>query len=136
MSGSGVNFSPHEWRISLFCEPEPYYLAIRQIFERNLPRYFSGQEQIGLSLTGGLDTRMILAWRKPLPGFFFPVTHLVAVIANPAMFAWVARWPRRANSYEVIPVGTEFLSRFPHYASARCISLTDAPGLVSLRIST
>ena len=37
-------------------------------FTRNLPRYFAGHEPIGMSLTGGLDTRMILAWQKPEPG--------------------------------------------------------------------
>jgi asparagine synthase (glutamine-hydrolysing) len=35
-------------------------------FSRVLPRYFRGR--VGLSLTGGLDTRMILAARHPGPG--------------------------------------------------------------------
>ena len=33
-----------------------------------LPRYFNGQERIAMSLTGGLDTRMIMAWQKSQPG--------------------------------------------------------------------
>ena len=33
-----------------------------------LPRYFNGRERVGMSLTGGLDTRMIMAWHKPAPG--------------------------------------------------------------------
>lgn len=35
-------------------------------FKRILPRYFRGQ--VGMSLTGGLDTRMIMAGRNPAPG--------------------------------------------------------------------
>ena len=34
---------------------------------RNLPRY-SAREPVGMSLTGGLDTRMIMAWHKAAPG--------------------------------------------------------------------
>ena len=33
-----------------------------------LPRYFQGPGSIGMSVTGGLDTRMIMAWRTASPG--------------------------------------------------------------------
>ena len=41
---------------------------LREAFTQNLPRYFNGQERIAMSLTGGLDTRMIMAWQKSEPG--------------------------------------------------------------------
>ena len=61
-------FEPKEWEQQERLEPEPYYVALRDAFVRNLPRYFNGQEQVGVSLTGGLDTRIIMAWQKPAPG--------------------------------------------------------------------
>lgn len=44
-----------------------FFKELAETFKRILPRYFSG-ESIGLSLTGGLDTRSILACRNPAPG--------------------------------------------------------------------
>src|SRR5258707_235924 len=57
-------FLPQEWENQGPLEPETYYQEIRKVFSRNLPRYFNGRERIGMSLTGGLDTRMIMAWQK------------------------------------------------------------------------
>ena len=37
------------------------------VFVENLPRYFNGKERVGVSLTGGLDTRIIMAWHKAEP---------------------------------------------------------------------
>ena len=105
-------------------EPESYYRELRDVFARNLPRYFNGQERIGMSLTGGLDTRMIMAWQKLPPGSLRCYTfggmfrecrdvHVARQVAS------VCQQP-----YNVIPVGDEFLSRFPHYAE-RSLYLTD-----------
>ena len=58
-------FHPREWEDQEPLDPEAYYQELREVFTRNLPRYFDGQERIGMSLTGGLDTRMIMAWQKP-----------------------------------------------------------------------
>ena len=33
-------------------------------FSRRFPRYLNGHEQIGVSLTGGLDTRTVMAWQR------------------------------------------------------------------------
>jgi len=123
-------FSPQEWENQSPMETEPYYQEVRRIFERNLPRYFSGPERIGLSLTGGLDTRMILAWRKPMPGslpcYTFGGSYRESRDVRVArQVAQVCEQP-----YEVIPVGNEFLSRFPYYAE-RTVYLTDGCAGVS-----
>src|SRR5271157_6609910 len=60
-------FEPKEWEEQTPLAPEAYYRELREVFSRNLPRYFSGRQRVGMSLTGGLDTRMIMAWWKALP---------------------------------------------------------------------
>src|SRR3954469_20923533 len=61
-------FQPREWEELTTLDEESYYRELRDVFSRNLPRYFEGREPIGVSLTGGLDTRMIMAWHKGTPG--------------------------------------------------------------------
>lgn len=119
-----VYFHPSEWEQQTVLEPEAYYEAIRDVFSSHLPRYFNGPERIGMSLTGGLDTRMIMAWHKApsgsLPSYSFggPFRDCHDVT--------IARRVARASgqSHQVIPVGEEFLSRFPEYAE-RTVYLTD-----------
>ena len=65
----GSYFHPREWEDQETLDPSRYYRELRETFTRNLPRYFAGHERIGMSLTGGLDTRMILACRESDPGF-------------------------------------------------------------------
>ena len=48
-------------------DKDQFFEELSATFQRILPRYFFG-ESIGLSLTGGLDTRLILASRDPVPG--------------------------------------------------------------------
>jgi asparagine synthase (glutamine-hydrolysing) len=117
-------FQPAEWEQQDLLDPESYYRALRETFAQNLPRYFGGHERIGMSLTGGLDTRLIMAWRKPAPaslpcytfGGMFRESHDVAVARRVAATC--------GQSHEVITVGDEFLSRFPSYAE-RSMYLTE-----------
>ena len=117
-------FLPAEWETQSEMEPEPYYQEVQHIFERNLPRYFSGTEPIGMSLTGGLDTRTILAWRKPAPGtlpcYTFGGSYRECRDVRVARkVAHVCGQP-----HQVITVGADFLARFAHYAE-RTVYLTD-----------
>jgi asparagine synthase (glutamine-hydrolysing) len=123
-------FQPREWEDQAPLEPEAYYEEIRDIFSRNLPRYFGGCERIGASLTGGLDTRMVMAWQQcppaSLPCYTFGGAH------RDSQDVIIGRQVAQAcgQSHEVIPVGKEFLSRFSHYAE-RTVYLTDGCADVS-----
>lgn len=117
-------FEPREWEDQPHLKPEQYYQEIREVFSQNLPRYFKTRERIGMSLTGGVDTRMIMAWQKSPPaslpcytfgGMFRDCQDVVLA----RQVAGVC-----GQSHEVISVGKEFLSRFSHYA-ARTVYLTD-----------
>ena len=123
-------FEASEWENQGPLEPEAYYRQLQEVFSRNLPRYFNGREQVGISLTGGLDTRMIMAWWKAppqsLPSYTFggPYRDCQDVV--------IARRVAQVcqQHHQVIPVGSEFLSRFSHYAE-RTVYLSDGCAAVN-----
>jgi asparagine synthase (glutamine-hydrolysing) len=117
-------FNPRAWEDQEILEEEPYYQQLREVFSRNLPRYFSGKQRLGLSLTAGLDTRMIMAWHKP-PERSLPCYSFGGMFRD-SQDVLVARQVAHAcgQTHQVISVGKEFLSRFSHYAE-RTVRLTD-----------
>jgi asparagine synthase (glutamine-hydrolysing) len=117
-------FHPGEWEEQEKVEPEAYYERLREVFARNLPRYFNGNQRIGMSLTGGLDTRMILAWHKSRPGSL-PCYTFGSMLRENHDVRVARRVAEICNQpYQVITVGEEFLSQFPRYAE-RAVYLTD-----------
>jgi asparagine synthase (glutamine-hydrolysing) len=117
-------FHPREWEEQAPLEPEAYYQELKTVFAQNLPRYFNGRERIGMSLTGGLDTRMIMAWRK-FPSRSLPCYSFGSMFRD-CQDVSLARQVAEVcgQSHEVIEVGDDFLSRFPHYAE-RAVYLSD-----------
>jgi asparagine synthase (glutamine-hydrolysing) len=120
----GTYFDPREWEEQETLDQESYYRELQQTFTQNLPRYFAGRERIGMSLTGGLDTRMILACRKSDPGSLPCYTFGSMFRDNQDV-----RVARRVadickQPHQTITAGQEFLSRFSDYAE-RAVYLTD-----------
>jgi asparagine synthase (glutamine-hydrolysing) len=54
-------FSPTSWESQAPLSGEAFQSAFQEIFRRVSPRYFEAETKIGISLTVGLDTRMIMA---------------------------------------------------------------------------
>jgi asparagine synthase (glutamine-hydrolysing) len=125
-------FSPREWEDQEVLEPEAYYRELRRVFSQNLPRYFRARQPVAVSLTGGLDTRMIMAWHKAPPGSL--PCYTFGGMFRDCQDVVVARQVAEVcdQPHEVIPVGKEFLSRFPEYAE-RAVYLTD--GCVEVKSS-
>lgn len=123
-------FQPAEWEKCERLDPEAYYQELKNVFSRTLPRYFQGSRPVGVSLTGGLDTRMIMAWHKAAPGampcysFGGPFRECEDVILA-RRIAKICGQP-----HEVIPVGDDFLSQFERYAE-RAVYMTDGCVTVS-----
>ena len=117
-------FHPREWEEQDALDPQDYYKELRDVFTRNLPRYFSGPQRIAMSLTGGLDTRMIMAWRKPEPGSLSCYTF--GGMRRDSQDIIVARQVAAVcgQSHEVIRLRGEVLERFHSYVD-RAIYLTD-----------
>lgn len=118
-------FEPREWEAQEPLEPEAYYASLRDAFVHSLPRYFNGPERVGVSLTGGLDTRIIMAWRTAPPGSL--PCYTFGSMYRDNQDVRLARKVARicGQPHQVITTGKEFLSQFPHYAE-RSIYLTDA----------
>jgi len=57
-------FCPETWQTQPTLSVESFESEFQETFKRILPRYFESGSKIGISLTGGLDTRMIMACRR------------------------------------------------------------------------
>lgn len=128
-------FQPNKWECQPPLDPEDSYGELRDVFSRNLDRYFKGQERIAVALTGGLDTRVLMAWRKAPPhtlpcytfGGSFRACQDVQIARRVAKLC--------QQSHEIISVEQEFLSRFPRYAERSvyltegCVNVSNCPDL-------
>lgn len=128
-------FRAAEWENQGQLEPEPFYRQLREVFSRNLPRYFAGPERVAMSITGGLDTRMVMAWQKSEPRSLACYTYggPLRECKDVTVGRDVARMCRQPH--QVIAVGKEFLAKFGDYAeravylSDGCIDVSRAPDL-------
>jgi asparagine synthase (glutamine-hydrolysing) len=123
-------FQPQDWENQGRLEAKSYYRQVRDVFGQNLSRYFNSSEPIGLSLTGGLDSRMIMAWHRSVPGALrcYSFGGMFRDCEDVRLGRQVAQ--ACDQPYEVIEVGKSFLATFPHYAE-RTVYLTDGCAGVS-----
>ena len=61
-------FSREQWESQPLLSGEEYYEKLKETFSRIIPKYFCGTRPLGMSLTGGIDGRMIMAWANRPPG--------------------------------------------------------------------
>jgi len=103
-------FSPDVWENQPTISKEKFFEKLTETFNSILPRYFSNNGQIALSLTGGLDTRMILACRENLPETLPCYTH--GGIFNESFDVKIARKVAGVcqQSHHVMTLGKEFLA--------------------------
>lgn len=117
-------FQPREWEDQAPLGADEYYGELRDTLSRNLPRFFNGTQPIGVALTGGLDTRVLMAWRnappQSLPCYTWGGTY------RDSQDVLAARKVAKAcrQAHEVVTVGQDFLSQFSRYAE-RSLYLTD-----------
>jgi asparagine synthase (glutamine-hydrolysing) len=112
----GKYFEPRSWEEQPTLSEADYYEQLKEIWKRVLPRYFQESDSAGLSLTGGVDSRMILAWapRQPgeLPCYTFSGRYRDCNDVKLArQLAKLSRQP-----YQTIPIDGLFLTQFPSLA--------------------
>src|SRR5579875_83425 len=117
-------FRPKEWEQQEALDADSYYASLRQVLAENLPRYLGGRQRIGVSLTGGLDTRIIMAWQRAAPGCL--PCYTFGGMYRECRDVTVARQVAQlcGQPHEIIRVGEEFLSGFAQYAE-RTVYLAD-----------
>jgi asparagine synthase (glutamine-hydrolysing) len=109
-------FQPKEWEEQGILNEESFYSELREAFTGSLPKYLRGSEPVAMSLTGGLDTRMIMAWQRSQPGTlpcytFGSMYHENQDVRVARRVAQVCSQP-----FQVLTAGREFLSNFSGYA--------------------
>jgi asparagine synthase (glutamine-hydrolysing) len=128
-------FDPREWEEQQPLDAESYYREMRDVISRVLPRYLLGKQPVAIALTGGLDTRVIMAWSDAAAGALTCYTF-----GGAARESHDVRIGREVASvckqkHDVITVGQEFLSRFDQYAertaflSEGCVTVANSPDL-------
>jgi asparagine synthase (glutamine-hydrolysing) len=105
--------------------PEPdFHKKLKETWTRVLPRYFSGKKSIGLSLTGGVDSRMILAW-TPRPSGSLPCYTWGGKYRDCADVKIARRTAKLCQQpHNTILVGDGFLSQFREFAE-RAVYISD-----------
>lgn len=117
-------FHPSDWENQTWLGKEFFYDRLRETFIHILPRYFRGSQHIAISLTGGLDTRMLMS-NADLPAGKYPC-YTFASTYRDCNDVKVARKVAHAvgQTHTEIPVNQNFLKNFSNYA-AKTIYITD-----------
>lgn len=132
-------FTPEVWERQSALTPAAYMEALQSTFARILPRYFQGPERVGLSLTGGLDSRLIAAW-APCQPFKLHTFTFGGVLRDCADVTLARRVAQQWQQYhQVIKLNRRLFEEFPVLAQ-RSVTITDgaqdvtgAPGLFVTR---
>jgi asparagine synthase (glutamine-hydrolysing) len=134
-------FSSSTWETQPLLTAAEFSEKLQQTFPRILKRYTGGSRPIAMSLTGGLDGRMIMAWAHPEPGalpcYTFNGTYRDCADVR------IARKVAAAcgQSHKTIPIGDEFLQQFPRlaeqsvYISDGAMDVTGAAELYANRLA-
>jgi asparagine synthase (glutamine-hydrolysing) len=117
-------FKQEAWERRPELSEGDFYEKLKETWSRILPRYFNGKQPIGLSLTGGVDSRMILAWAQRPPGTLPCYTWggTYRDCADVKIARRAAKLCRQRHN--TIVVGAEFLSQFPELAE-RAVYISD-----------
>ena len=131
-------FHPETWEQQEPLDAKTYGDRLQEVFSRVAPRYLQGPTPIGMSLTGGLDSRMLLAWARAapdsLPCYTFGGSYRdcsdVRIARRLATLA--------GQSHTTLRIESDFFSKFPTLAE-QTVYLTDGAmdvsGAVELHVN-
>jgi asparagine synthase (glutamine-hydrolysing) len=124
IASKNTYFQPAEWENQSALDPDAYYQELHEVLTRNLPLYFSSRQKVGMTLTGGLDTRVIMACHTTAPNSVPTYTF-----GGPFRDCYDVKIGRHVaevaqQQHQVVTVGDEFLKNFSRYAE-RSVYLTE-----------
>lgn len=117
-------FLPASWE----AEPAPtlasYEILFEETMRRTVPRYFEPKCAIGISLTGGLDTRMLMACQARETGY--PVSYTFGGTEGETLDVRLAARVAAAAGlpHHILRIGPDFFSGFGSLAD-RTVYITD-----------
>ncbi len=117
-------FDPQTWERQEPLPDADFPHALRDTFAALLPPYLRARAPPAMSLTGGLDGRMIMAWARPQPGAL-PCYSF----GGPYRDCHDVKLARRIatmcqQSHMTLVAGPDMLTEFPQLA-ARCVEVSD-----------
>jgi len=117
-------FDPATWENQPELSAEDYISGLVEIFTRILKGYLDSNREIGMSLTGGLDGRMIMAWSTAKAGELpcYTFNGPVRDCADVRIARRVAK--ECSQPHQSIPISRDFFSRFPVLAE-KSVYVTD-----------
>jgi asparagine synthase (glutamine-hydrolysing) len=120
----GNYFSPKVWESQASFTTEAFQSKLQETFARVLPRYFEGPTKIGISLTGGLDTRMIMACRPETArnSVCYTFSGQTGETLDDRLAAQVARVC--GLEHRLLRIGPDFFSDFASHVD-RTVYVTD-----------
>lgn len=116
-------FAPADWESQPTLEPERFATKLEETFTRVLPRYFQSDTNVGISLTAGVDTRMIMACGPDTPDGL--VAYTFAASSDTLDVRLAARVAAaRGVPHHTLRLDHEFFSDFASLAD-RTVYVTD-----------
>jgi asparagine synthase (glutamine-hydrolysing) len=134
-------FSPQQWERQAALGDAEFQDHLNETFARIVPKYLAGPERTAMSLTGGLDGRMIMASAKAAPG-----TLPCYTFGGPYRECADVKLARHianlcGQHHRTIAVGANFISQFPDladkavYVSDGTMDVTGAVELFANRLA-
>lgn len=109
-------FQKETWEKLPRLGEEEFYERLRGTFARIVPRRFRGRSRVGVSLTGGLDGRMIMACSGHAPGTL-PCYTFGGTYRDCTDVTFARQVAQRCGQpHQVIPVDDTFLGQFAKLA--------------------
>jgi asparagine synthase (glutamine-hydrolysing) len=117
-------FHPREWESQLPLQEEAFVAQFEERMRETVPDYFASDGKLGISLTGGLDTRMIMAC-MPERGSH-AVCYTFAGHSGETLDVKLARVVAKACGLEhhVLRIGKDFLVEYGRHVD-RTVFVTD-----------
>ena len=117
-------FSPETWESQPILADDAFEAGFAETFKRILPHYFDSGRRLGISLTAGLDTRMIVAARPTMSQQ--PVCYTYDGPSSETLDSQIAAQIARVCGmhHEVLRIGADFFSEFSTFAD-QTVFVTD-----------
>jgi asparagine synthase (glutamine-hydrolysing) len=117
-------FDPHEWEQQTPLDHETFCAELSRTFAQVMPRYLASPSAIGLSVTGGLDTRMILAGMpaERIPRVAYTYAGFEGRTLDCRLGAQAAAL--RGIRHQTLRIDRDFLTHYGDYLD-RTVYLTD-----------